>query len=105
MGYQLLALMEARALAVVSLCRHERFRLLVARQLGCHTLRTLSVADVYWTSAEVRVSLFHPFLCMRMGSILPLLHLGGGVECIPPFLHFGGRSERIIPVLGFVPSN
>ena len=103
MGHRLLALVEAKVLAVVPFCRHELVRVLVARQPGCHTLRILSVADVYWTSAEDRVSLCHPFLCMRVGCILPFLHHGGRVERILPFLHLGGRVERMIPVLGFVP--
>ncbi len=49
------------------------------------------MADVCWTSAEARVSLCHSFLCMRVKSILP-------------FLHLGGRVDRMIPVLGFVPA-
>ena len=94
-GYQVLASLEAGALAVVSFCRHERVQVLVARQLGCHTARTLLAADFYWTSAEVRVSLCHPFLCMRVGGILP--------DRTRPFLYLGRRVVHMHPVLGFVP--
>ena len=53
------------------------------------------MADVYWTSAEVRVSLCHPFPCMRVGSIRS--------DRMPPLPYLGGRVVHANPVLGFVP--
>ncbi len=53
------------------------------------------MADVYWTSAEDRVSLC-PFLCMKVGCIRR--------DHMPPFPYLGGRVVHAYPVLGFVPS-
>ncbi len=52
-------------------------------------------ADFYWTSAEVHVSLRHPFLCMRVGGIRP--------DRTPPFLYLGRKVVRVYSALGFVP--
>ena len=90
MGHQLPALMEARALAVVSFCRHERVRVLVVRRPDYRISKTCVVADAYWTSAEAHVFLYHPLFCKGVGRILL-------------FLYFGRRVERMSPVLGFVP--
>ena len=87
MGHQLPALV---VLVVVLFCRHERVRVLVARQPDCHISKTWVVADAYWTSAEARVFLCHPLLCKGVGRVLP-------------FHYLGGRVESMIPVLGFVP--
>ena len=88
-GYQVLALMEARALVTVAL-------VLVARQPGCRIWRTSSVADVYLTSAEDRVSLCPPFLGMKVGRNLR--------DRMPPFPDLVGRVVHANYVLGFVPS-
>ena len=86
MGHQLPVLV---VLVVVLFCRHERVRVLVARQPDCHISKTWVVADAYWTSAEARVFLCHPLFCKGVGRILPFLYLGGRVERILPFLHLG----------------